>query len=641
MAPSKLKSNAWLVERFHLAVFAILATLISTMRFLAGLLILAIYSSQAASVSLSPSAVAASLDARALYVACPGSSNILCYDVDRGKVAATLPMPGMPSGLALMPDSRHLAVTCAAPESEVYLVDLDKSKITASIKVGHTAMSPVISPDGRTLYVCNCFDDDISVIDLRAKRELRRIAVSRQPVAADITKDGRFLLVANQLPAGRADAYETAAVVSVIDVAKGKVIRELHLPNGSGSLKDIRVSPDGKYAAVTHLVGRITQPTVEVHFGWINANALTLIDLAKMDVRYSLLLDEKKRGAGNPWGLAWSADGNTLAVAHAGTHEVSVINFPELLAGLPATNGVRLATPVLSLLGAYDGLDDVLPYLSGARERVALAPGDYGPRSVIFVGQTLYTANYFSDTLDAIDLNVPKHLAVSIPLGPKPEMDAVRRGEFYFHDAALCEQGWQSCSSCHPGGARVDGFNWDLLNDGLGNPKNTKNLLLATKTPPSMSLGIRANASVAVRAGFKFILFTHPPEEMPVDVEKYLDSLKPVPSPQLVHGRLSATAEKGRTLFVQAGCSDCHVPGLFTDLHPHDVGTRNQHDGKSDRFYTPTLIEVWRTAPYLHDGSAVTVRDVLTTRNPNGEHGDASKLSSQQLDELCAYVLSL
>jgi len=53
------------------------------------------------------------------------------------------------------------------------------------------------------------------------------------------------------------------------------------------------------------------------------------------------------------------------------------------------------------------------------------------------------------------------------------------------------------------------------------------------------------------------------------------------------------------------------------------------------------LIEVWRTAPYLHDGSAATIRDVLLTRNPKHSHGATSNLSPQEIEDLCAYVLSL
>ena len=97
----------------------------------------------------------------------------------------------------------------------------------------------------------------------------------------------------------------------------------------------------------------------------------------------------------------------------------------------------------------------------------------------------------------------------------------------------------------------------------------------------------------------------------------YLASLKPVPSPFLVHGQLSESARRGEKIFKQAGCADCHVPGsAFTDMHPYDVGTRGPNDKTTDKFYTPTLIELWRTAPFLHDGSAPTVRDVVTAHNP-------------------------
>ena len=56
--------------------------------------------------------------------------------------------------------------------------------------------------------------------------------------------------------------------------------------------------------------------------------------------------------------------------------------------------------------------------------------------------------------------------------------------------------------------------------------------------------------------------------------------------------------------------------GLFTDLKTYDVGTRGRFDKPTDRFDTPTLVEGWRTAPYLHDGSAATMRDVFAAANP-------------------------
>jgi cytochrome c peroxidase len=82
---------------------------------------------------------------------------------------------------------------------------------------------------------------------------------------------------------------------------------------------------------------------------------------------------------------------------------------------------------------------------------------------------------------------------------------------------------------------------------------------------------------------------------------------------------------------------------LFTDLASADVGTRGRYDRPEDPapFDTPTLVELWRTAPYLHDGSAVTLRDLLVRLNPHDRHGTTSHLSNEQLDDLEAYLLSL
>jgi hypothetical protein len=453
-----------------------------------------------------------------------------------------------------------------------------------------------------------------------------------------------------------ADTAYVAAVVSAIGLAQGKVMAEFLLPDGSGALSDLRISPDGKYAAVTHILAQHRPAAGNLRSRWMNANALTVIDLERMEVLASTLLDDRGRGAANPWGMAWSADGSTLVVAHAGTHELSVIDFPTLLTrllDLPAP-----FDPLKAGSSAYARREPTgysIPFFAGSRRRVKLPSGDLGPRAVSIAGHTLYAANYFSDTLTAIDLSSSNSRPESIPLGKaedrpavaarqpgeKSEVDEVRKGEFYFHDASICLQGWQSCSSCHPGDARADGLNWDLLNDGIGNPKNTKSLLFAHRTNPAMWLGVRETAETAVRAGLKHILFTQQPEEVASAIDAYLKSLKPVPSPHLAHGQLSEAAERGEQMFFRAGCAECHPPPLFTDQHQYDVGTQRGFDRPGDRFDTPTLVELWRTAPYLHDGSAATVRAVLTTRNPHGRHGHTSNLTEQEITDLCAYLLSL
>ena len=467
---------------------------------------------------LSPDALAASADGRTLFVAAGTGNRVLRVNLASHQTSRLLKTPAPATGLALSPDNRRLYVTCAAPESKVLTVDAGTGAILGSITAGHTASAPVLGADGRTLYVCNQFNNDLSVIDLVAGRETGRIPVRREPVAADLTKDGRYLLVANQLSDTRADAKFVGAVVSVIDLASRRVIKELQLPSGSESLKGLAVSPDGKFAVVTHVYCNFDLPTRRIELGLINANALTLVSLANLEPLCTLLLDEPERGAGNPWGAAFSADSSKLVVAHAGTHEVSLIDFPKLLAGLPDTTRraawpTHLSTSVLKFVPHYEDeeLNDGLPFLVGARQRIQLPAGDLGPRAIVVSGHMVYTANYFSDTLSEIDLSADRSQAVSLPLGPKQAMTPVRQGEFYFHDADICFQGWQSCSSCHPGDGRPDALNWNLASEGAGHPKNTKSLLLACRMPPVMALGIRSNADIAVHGAIKIILFTNEP----------------------------------------------------------------------------------------------------------------------------------
>jgi cytochrome c peroxidase len=227
------------------------------------------------------------------------------------------------------------------------------------------------------------------------------------------------------------------------------------------------------------------------------------------------------------------------------------------------------------------------------------------------------------------------------------DKDRVRRGEMLWNDGTACFQHWQSCASCHPDG-RVDALNWDLMNDGIGNPKQTKNLVYAHLTPPTMVTGIRPDLQACNRKGLTHIQFVVRPEEDALCLDAYTMSLRPVPSPHLVEGALSETARKGARLFKEAGCAECHPadsrgPGgerLFTNLNKYNLGLgAGNEEGRE--FDTPTLIEVWRTAPYLYDGRALTLEEVLRACNPQDRHGVTQGLSPAEIGALAEYVLSL
>lgn len=581
---------------------------------------------------LGPSTLVAAPDGRTLYVGQADSRHLAWVDVPSGKVTRSVALPAQPSGLALAPNAQRLYVTCAAPRSQVLVFEPATACQLATLPAGHTALSPVVSPDGQRLYVCNRFDNNVSVLDLTSGRELARVATVREPIAAAVTPDGRTLLVANHLPNARTDAAfkdRIAATVTVIDT-QTLATSAIVLGAGANGCRGLCVSPDGHYAYVTHIISNFHLAPIRVDMGWTNMNVLSVLDIPARKLLNTVALDELYLGAGNPWGVACTADGQTICVSQSGTHELAVLEAAALRKPLAQ----MFMSPVVGSLAADPQLG-LAPWW-----RVRL-PGQ-GPRGIAVAGSQVFLAEYFSDAVAQVDLQAAGRAPVrSLPLGPPPHLTDRRRGEMLFHDALICFQHWQSCSSCHPDG-RADALNWDLLNDGMNNPKNTKSLLLAHRTPPAMAEGVRPNAEAAVRAGMENILLASRPDEELAAIDEYLKSLLPVPSPHLQEGRLSPAAERGQRLFQDdaVGCAKCHPAPLYTDLKMHNVGSRGPSD-YVERFDTPTLIEVWRTAPYLHDGRYLTVKELLVDGRHGSSRGRVAELSAQQLDDLVEFVLSL
>ena len=83
------------------------------------------------------------------------------------------------------------------------------------------------------------------------------------------------------------------------------------------------------------------------------------------------------------------------------------------------------------------------------------------------------------------------------------------------------------------------------------------------------------------------------------------------------------------------------ICALQAAMEGYRVVTLDDVVDKADIFDTPTLIELWRTGPYLHNGAAATIHDVLTTYNKDDRHGITSHLTERQLDDLIAFLLSL
>jgi cytochrome c peroxidase len=483
--------------------------------------------------------------------------------------------------------------------------------------------------------VCSRFGSNVEVITLGSATVAARIPVVREPGAAVLSADGKRLFVANMMPEGPATSAHFSAEITVIDTQTNRKSGAIRLPDGGASLRGLCLSPDGHFLYATHLLSRHRLPASQIERGWIQTNAFTVVDARELRAVNTVLLDDITMGAANPWGIACTRDGSHLVIAHAGTHELSVIDRPALHRKLGQAAGGARVTDVSA--SSADVVDD-MSFLSGIRQRIPLAGN--GPRGLVIAGSVVYAAEYFSGSVAVLDLEQKRWEARSIPLGLEAPLPPARRGEMLFHDAQYCYQKWLSCSSCHPGDARPDGLNWDLMLDGVGNTKNTKSLLLVHQTPPTTWTGTRPNYHASVRAGFRTIEFASRPEEDVAAVEAWLRTLEPLPSPFLQNGSLSEAAARGKRVFDRAGCPGCHSGSLYTGLGQHDVGTGRGKE-KSVRFDTPPLIEVWRTAPYLHDGRAATLRDLFAAPGLPTSHGVGSRLKPREVDDLVAFVLTL
>jgi len=122
---------------------------------------------------------------------------------------------------------------------------------------------------------------------------------------------------------------------------------------------------------------------------------------------------------------------------------------------------------------------------------------------------------------------------------------------------------------------------------------------------------------------------------------------------------LTPQQRQGMQLFFRLGCAECHRPPLFTDyaFHCNGLVAHYWQEGRAavtgnpadyGRFRTPSLRNVALTAPYLHDGSLASLREVLRRYNQGGYPVPTKDprirplgLSEAELDALEAFLLSL
>jgi DNA-binding beta-propeller fold protein YncE len=549
-------------------------------------------------------------------------------DLKAGKVLREIPVGRGPYDVVLA--GVKLFVTCEL-DDHLACVDVAREGVTKKIAVGQAPRGVAALPDGSRVFVL-CHDEQtLRCIDMTGNKS-QSLALTGWPDRLLLHRDveAPYLLALSSQP-GEALVYlvrvePTPRVLAVNRLPGVTNARGLASKQGSAS-----------FVVVAHQKPRTRIPTTQLAQGWVFTNAISTfspwgIDTEKGKPAPAKVLDDPTASFSDPSDVVLSADHRLAFVACAGVDTVLAVR----------TDKAVVANYSRELAEGDDG--NVLRHgredLAGSRHYVsARLPVQANPRRLALSGdgRILVVSNHLGDSLTVIDaqrLRVLKHISLG---GPAP--DAARRGEILFHSARLTFQRQMSCASCHPDGG-ADGLNWDLTRDGVGNFLNTRSLLGVADTAPYGWHSTSPDLADRVTGTLRH-LHRHEPQGSEVaDFVAYLQTLRPPRSLPLRPAE-AAMRQRGAEHFAgKAGCASCHRPPTFQDGKTHDVGTGTSQDVQQ-RFDTPSLRGVARTAPFLHDGRAAALEEIFTKYNTGQRHGAAHRLTEVEVRELVAYLWSL
>jgi YVTN family beta-propeller protein len=552
----------------------------------------------------------------------------------------------------------------------VSVIDLGSLTTVATIEVEHQPYGVVVAPGGDFAFVANSGSDSISAIETATLQVIATIPVRARPAGLAITSSRLYVthlltglvsvIDVTGLPEAipycgpldfdlngevtiieimqvasrwrcecRDDCYDPrhdidgdcdTDIVDIMQVAArwGPACPVISTGSTSNLAQSIVLDPTGARAYLPHI--KSNSPNPAPLFDTSIFPVVSVIDLTTNQHLPSerISLDTVDVPVNMPFDVAFTPDGSELWVLNSGSNDISVIDT-ELRIGVAH---IRV----------------------GANPRgIVLSPD----------GGHAYVNNTLDGTVSVIDTataQVTRVLtATQIPMPP-----ILLDGKRLFHTSAqstITRDQWISCASCHFEG-EMDSRTWNL--PGLG-PRNTTSLLGVIQTYP---VNWQADMDEAqdqehfirsFQAGTGLISDGDPypgrgmfnvGQSLELDaLATFVDSLPPP-----VNGGGQEGVERGRLVFESptTQCAVCHPAPFYTDRRKHDVGTANgPNELAGPTMDSPTLRGLVHTAPYLHDGSAPTLYDVLVTKNPADQHGVTSHLTPDEIADLIAFLEAL
>lgn len=625
-------------------------------------------------VKQSSSAIAITDDGSLLLVVNPNSNSVSVMDPVAGEKLAELTVGDDPRTVALEGSAR--AYVANRGSDTVSVIDLSELTIAATIEVEHQPYGIVVAPAGGFAFVANSGSDSISVVETATLQVVATIPVRDRPAGLAVTTDRLYVthvltglvsvIDVTGLPGtvpycgpldfdadGQVTVMEIMQVASrwgckcgdgcygprydidgdcEIDVVDIMLVATLWGPacpvisTGSSSnlAQSIILDTTETQAYLPHIKSNSSNPAPL--FDTSIFPVVSVIDLTTNQHLPSELisLDTVDVPVNMPFDAAFTPDGSELWVLNSGSNDISVIDME-----------LRIGTAHVTV---------------GASPRgIALSPD----------GGTAYVNNTLDGTVSIIDTTTAEvtEVLTSTTLYLPP---ILLQGKRVFHTSAqatIARDQWISCASCHFEG-EMDGRTWNF--PGLG-PRNTTSLLGVIQTYPinwQADMDETQDQEHFIRglqAGTGLITDGDPypgrgmfnvGQSLELDaLATFVDSI-PIPrNPDIPPGGpVPSEVERGLLVFESPDtqCAVCHPAPFYTDRQKHDVGTA---DGPNElagpEMDTPTLRGLTHTAPFLHDGSAPTLYDVLVTTNPADLHGVTSHLTPDEMADLMAFLKAL
>lgn len=563
----------------------------------------------------SPMDLALSRDGKLAVTANATSHTASLVDIAAGRVVAETAVGQRPFGVALSPDGKTAAVTNFDSDSLTLLnVSPTALKAFTTFPIGDEPRGVTFAPDGKTLLVALGGEDAVVAVDILTRKVTRRGVVGAEPWHIAFAPDGKTLAV------GCARGQE----VTILNAA---TLQEQHTVRLRGrNVRHLAFSPEGDWAYVPVISERGRPATPEnIDNGWVVGNRLSRVPIREEGPREAMALDTRGKAVGDVDGVAFSLDGKTLCLTASGTHELIVL---------------RPSLPFVAFGGPGDHIDLTLAY---DEKRFRRIPVGGRPLGVAFLpdGNTVAVANYLSNAVQVVDVNDGKILR-TIALGGPETPSLARRGETLFYDAQRSFNQWYSCSSCHVEG-HTGGATFDTFNDGsYGTSKKTLSLRGVTESGPWTWHGHQKDLRKLVRDSFTKSMQGPEPTEAEIDaMMAFLKTLKVPPSPHRnTDGTLTAAAKRGEIVFKAKGCDTCHTSPKYENEGIYKIGLESEADVFSG-FNPPSLRNVYSRAPYLHDGRAERLEDVLTKFHTPSKLTGKPDCTPAELADLVAFLKSL